>query len=344
MVDAADIVSSAREFGFDKCGIIPVEMMSGYETKLKERMEHFPQTRAKYEDYISFAHLNDDYPWAKSVIVCSFWYGRYHIPNDLQGSIAKYYLTDGRRNAESQGFQASVSFENYLKDCGFQTATDRDFGITALRWAAMQAGLGIVRKNNFFYTEKGSYQHLEAFLIDAPLKYIVENKLRPCADKCDLCGEACPTGSLEAPYVMCRNTCVSCLTTWDGWDLSAEPLQSKFGKWIFGCDVCQDACPYNKNAWKTEQEFPGLEELSKHLTWEKIVLSDYDWLESVLQPKLWYIPKEKVWRYKTNALNAMLNNYNESYLPVIQKACRDERAEVRNMAEWVLMRISTGNK
>ena len=208
----------------------------------------------------------------------------------------------------------------------------------------MQAGLGIVRKNNFFYTEKGSYQHLEAFLIDAPLKYIVENKLRPCADKCDLCGEACPTGSLEAPYVMCRNTCVSCLTTWDGWDLSAEPLQSKFGKWIFGCDVCQDACPYNKNAWKTEQEFPGLEELSKHLTWEKIVLSDYDWLESVLQPKLWYIPKEKVWRYKTNALNAMLNNYNESYLPVIQKACRDERAEVRNMAEWVLMRISTGNK
>ena len=77
MVNAADIVNSAREFGFDKCGIIPVEMMSGYETKLKERMEHFPQTRAKYEDYISFAHLNDDYPWAKSVIVCSFWYGRY---------------------------------------------------------------------------------------------------------------------------------------------------------------------------------------------------------------------------------------------------------------------------
>ena len=344
MADAAGIVSSAKEFGFDKCGIIPVEMMSGYENKLNERMEHFPQTRAKYADFINFAHLNDAYPWARSVVVCSFWYGKYRIPDKLQGSIAKYYLTDGRRNSESQGFQASAAFENYLKNCGFQTATDRDFGITALRWAAMKAGLGIVRKNNFFYTEKGSYLHLEAFLIDEPLEYIEESRLRPCADKCDLCRRACPTGSLEAPYMMCRNTCVSCLTTWDGWDLRAEPLQSKFGRWIFGCDACQDACPYNKNAWKAEQEFPGLEELSRRLTWEDIVLTDYDWLESVLQPKLWYIPKEKVWRYKTNALNAMLNNYTESYLPVIKKACRDEHEEVRNMAEWVLTRISAESK
>ena len=52
-------------------------------------------------------------------------------------------------------------------------ATDRDFGITALRWAGMKAGIGIIRKNNFFYTEKGSYQYLEAFLIDEPLQYIV---------------------------------------------------------------------------------------------------------------------------------------------------------------------------
>lgn len=52
--------------------------------------------------------------------------------------------------------------------------------------------------------------------------------------------KACPTGSLEMPYMMCRNTCVSCLTTWDGWDLRKEPLRDKFGKWIYGCDACQD--------------------------------------------------------------------------------------------------------
>lgn len=55
--------------------------------------------------------------------------------------------------------------------------------------------------------------------------------------------------------------------------------------------------------------------------------------------KLWYIPQGKEWRYKTNALNAMLNNYDPKYLPVIKKVCQDEYCEVRDMAEWVLEEI-----
>lgn len=285
-VTASDIVDKAIELGFDNCGIIPVDMMCGYEVKLEERIERFPQTREKYESFRSSAHLQNMYPWAKAVVIASFWYGKYHIPNGAQDRVAKYYLTDGRRNANSQGYQTSVAFERYLMDCGFRVATDRDFGITALRWAGMQAGIGIIRKNNFFYMEKGSYQYLEAFLIDRPLQHIGENSVRPCAEKCNLCMRACPTGSLEAPYMMCRNTCVSCLTTWDGWDLRAEPLQNRFGKWIYGCDACQDACPYNKNAWKDTEKFPELEEWSSHFTYAEIVLSDYSWLRSVVQPKL----------------------------------------------------------
>ena len=138
-------------------------------------MEHFPQTKEKYESFRSFAHLQEEYPWAKAIVVVSFWYGKYRIPKEIQDHIAKYYLTDGRRNVNSEGYRASVALEQYLNDCGFQVATERDFGITALRWAGMQAGIEIIRKNNFFYTEKGSYQYLEAFLIDAPLRHVVEN-------------------------------------------------------------------------------------------------------------------------------------------------------------------------
>ena len=58
-----------------------------------------------------------------------------------------------------------------------------------------------------------------------------------------------------------------------------------------------------------------------------------------MQPKLWYIPQGKEWRYKTNTLNAMLNNYDPKYLPVIKKVCQDEYREVRDMAEWVLEEI-----
>ncbi len=338
-INAQDIADAAIRLGFDKCGIIPVEMMQGYEGRLEERMAHFPQTKSKYEGFRSFAHLQREYPWARAIVILSFWYGKYRIPEGVQERIARYYLTDARKNVNSEGYRISIAFEKYLTDCGLRVATDRDFGITALRWAGMQAGIGIIRKNNFFYTEKGSYQYLEAFLIDRPLKHIAENHIRPCAEKCDLCMRACPTGSLEAPYMMCRNTCVSCLTTWDGWDLRAEPLRDKLGKWIYGCEACQDACPYNKNAWTAEAEFPELEEWSRHLTYTEIVLSDYSWLRSVMQPKLWYIPKGKEWRYKTNALNAMLNNYEPAYLPVIRQACQDEYVQVREMAKWVLEEI-----
>lgn len=116
-------------------------------------------------------------------------------------------------------------------------------------------------------------------------------------------------------------------------------MQDRFGKWIYGCDACQDACPYNRNAWKDEEEFPGLDEWGGGLSYSKLLRSDYGWLKSVMQPKLWYIPKGKEWRYKTNALNAMLNNYKPEYLPAIKEACNDEYAEVRDMAKWVLEEI-----
>lgn len=339
-MNALDIVNTALELGYDKCGIISIEAMTGYEDKLEERIKHFPQIKENMEGFRNFAHVGNRYPWAKSVVICSFWYGKYHIPQELRGRIAKYYLTDGRRDKMSQNYQISTAFENYLQKCGFQTKTDRDFGVTSLRWAAMQAGIGIIRKNNFFYTEKGSYQNLEAFLIDEPFEYITESSVSPCPKNCNLCIKACPTGSLDSAYSMCRNTCVSCLTTWDGWDLRNEPLRDKIGNWIFGCDACQDACPHNKNMWKDEELFPGLEELSSHLSYEHIVLASYDWLDSVLQPKLWYIPKGKIWRYKTNALNAMLNNCKEEYLPVIKEACHDKYEEVRVMAKWTLEQLA----
>lgn len=62
----------------------------------------------------------------------------------MKGRVAKYYLTDGRRHTDSEGYKTSVAFEKYLADCGLQVATDRDFGITALRWAGMKAGIGII--------------------------------------------------------------------------------------------------------------------------------------------------------------------------------------------------------
>lgn len=77
----------------------------------------------------------------------------WEVPHSCRraGHIAKYYLTDGRRNPDSQGYKAGAALEKFLRDSGVRVAFNRDFALTALRWAAMQAGIGIVRKNFLLY-------------------------------------------------------------------------------------------------------------------------------------------------------------------------------------------------
>jgi epoxyqueuosine reductase len=333
---AEQIKNAALDMGYEKCGIIKISDMSGYEEKLNERIERIPEVKPHYEKFYHFAHLQDTYPWAKSIVICVRQYGKYHIPEHLKGLIAKYYLVDSRTDENSEDFQDSLKFEAYMQKMGLKTATERKFGITALRWAALKAGLGVVRKNNFFYTESGSWVHLEAWLIDKELESLEKPTLKQCPQHCNICIKSCPTSSLSQPYTMNRSSCISCLTTWEGWDLPNEKFNEQMGRWVFGCDVCQDVCPFNKNSWTEDKEYPFLSELGQRLSLEQLIEADYEFLENVVQPKLWYIPKEKVWRYKTNALNAMRNAYKHEYLPIIQKACSDKNENVRNMAKWVL--------
>lgn len=338
-ISEIEIIAKALELGYDKCGIIPVQSMLGFESKLDERINQFPESKEKYEPFRAFASPHFKYPWAKAIIVCTYWYGKYQIPENLNGTIGKYYLTDSRTNTSSAGYKTSAAFEEYLKELDLRVVSDKLFGITSLRWAALKSGIGIVRKNNFLYTEKGSWQYIEAFLIDRPLEYIVDSNLKPCPDNCSLCIENCPTSSLSSPYMTNRNTCISCLTTFDGWDLASEPLSYKMGSWFYGCDACQDRCPYNQNKWISTDAFPNLKELGDKFSLTSIVESSYSCLQNYLQPILWYIPIDKCWRFKTNALNIMLNDFKPEYLTSIQIACNDEKEEVRVMANWVLQQL-----
>lgn len=334
------IKNKAIEFGYDNCGIIPIDDMKEYADKLIERIDKFPEIEPHTKEFYSFANLQKDYPWSKSIIICTRRYGKYKTPEHLEGLIGKYYLVDSRIDKNCKDYQDSISFENYLNEIGLKNFTNRKFGVTALRWAAIKAGIGVMRKNNFFYNESGSWIHLEAWIIDKELTLKEENNnLRQCPPNCNICIESCPTNSLQEPYMMNRNTCVSCLTTWEGWDLTNEEHSSEIGKWVYGCDICQDVCPFNKNKWTEDEVFPGLEELGSLISLEKIIEMDYEFLRNIMSSKFWYISKDNVWRWKTNALNAMLNNYNHSYDKYIDIACNDENENVRKMAAWVKQNI-----
>ena len=337
---AAQIKSAALSMGYAKCGIIKISDMSGYEEKLNERIKNSPEMKSYYEGFYRFTQLQDTYPWAKSIVICARHYGKYHIPEHLDGLIGKYYLTDSRVDENSKDFQDSLKFETYMQEMGLKTDTKRKFGITALRWAALKAGIGLVRKNNFFYTESGSWVHLEAWLIDKELESVEIPTIKTCPENCNLCIKSCPTASLSEPYTMDRSSCISCLTTFEGRDLPHEKYNAQMGKWVFGCDACQDVCPMNKGRFNGTEEFPALDELSQHISVEKILKMDYAFLEQVMSPKFWYIKKEDVWKWKTNAINSMVNEYKEQYKEHIYEACNDSNEKVREMAEWAIRKLN----
>lgn len=337
---AFPIKGAAINLGYEQCGMIKIADMAGYEEKLNERMERIPETIPFYERFRSFAHLQDSYPWAKSIVICVGRYGKYRVPEQMQGVIGKAYLFDSRIDERAKEHQASLKFEAAMQKMGLKTATNRKFGITAVRWAAVKAGLGIARRNNFFYTESGSWVRLEAWLIDKELEWIETPTVTECPEHCNLCVKSCPTASLSEPYTMNPLSCISFLTTFGGRDLPQGKYNAQMGRWIYGCDVCQDVCPMNRNRWNETEEFPRLDELSQYISPEKILEMDYDFLAQVLQSKFFYITKEDIWKWKVNAINAMVNEYKEQYRESIYDACNDSQAKVKEMAQWAIKNLN----
>lgn len=112
-------------------------------------------------------------------------------------------------------------------------------------WAA-KSGLGWVGKNSNLITQKvGSFYFIAELIVDLELEYDT-----PTTDHCGTCTaciDACPTEAIVAPYVVDGSKCISYFTIELKENLPEE-MKGKFNDWMFGCDVCQDVCPWNKFA------------------------------------------------------------------------------------------------
>lgn len=110
---------------------------------------------------------------------------------------------------------------------------------------AKKAGLGWIGKNtNLISTKKGSFFFLAELIVDLELEYDIASTADHCGT-CTRCIDACPTGAIVAPYVVDGSRCISYLTIELKNEIPRE-FAGKMDNWMFGCDVCQDVCPWNR--------------------------------------------------------------------------------------------------
>ncbi len=135
------------------------------------------------------------------------------------------------------------------------------------KWAAM-SGLGWVGKNTLLINRKqGSFFFLSELITNLELE--PTSPVKDLCKTCRLCVDACPTGALNVPYQLDASRCISYLTI-ENKELIPGEFEGKLDHWIFGCDICQDVCPWNRNA--TPHNEPALNPMP-HL----FALSDADW-------------------------------------------------------------------
>ncbi len=200
---------------------------------------------------------------------------------------------------------------------------------------ARRAGLGWVGKNTMLInTRRGSFFFLGAVLTDLELEPDSPSTSSHCGT-CTACLDACPTRAFPEPFVLDATKCISYLTIELRSDIPVE-LRESVGNWLYGCDVCQDVCPWNRNAGNRTPAFPH----DPALAWidpAELLSLDADTFRVRFK-------KTSFWRNRRTGLlrNAAIvlgNIGDERSLPALEKALTDPEDVIRNAVRWAIDQI-----
>ncbi len=254
------LLERARALGFDLCGVAPAA--------------EFPEL-AQFSDWLArgyageMRYLEDPrrqclarvLPGAKSVIVCALNYNTGH-PHSIEaaagepgdgprGWISRYAWGDDYHDVLGHTLDALPADLRARFPEPFEARAYVDTGPILERVAAKYAGLGWLGKNTCLINEKlGSWLFLGVIVTTLDLAPTLGPAEAPPPDlcgNCRLCLEACPTGALVEPYVLDVRRCISYLTIELRGSIP-EDLCAPMGRHVFGCDICQDVCPWNRAA------------------------------------------------------------------------------------------------
>src|SRR5437016_3458318 len=210
-----------------------------------------------------------------------------------------------------------------------------DTGPVVERVYAKYAGVGWIGKNTCVLNQKlGSWLFLGVILTSLELTPDL-----PAPDRCGSCTrclDACPTNAFLGPYQLDANKCISYLTIEKRGPIPDE-LREGMGRHIFGCDICQDVCPWNRKApVSTNPAFQAREGLvNPALEWLAEIKAE-DFREKFRGSP---IRRAKLRGLRRNTITAMGNSRNRNFVPTLERLCHDEDPVIAESAEWAIHQL-----
>ena len=291
------------------------------------------------------AALANAAPWARSVVVCAQNYNTdqpysTHAGTPCQGWISRYAWS--QRDYHDVVLKKLRALEaNVIAMCAERgmpsprTWCYVDTGPIIERIFAKYAGIGWIGKNTCVLNEQlGSWLFLGVMLTSLELTPDL-----PPADRCGSCTrclDACPTNAFPAPYQLDATKCISYLTIELRGSIPEE-LRPGIGRQVFGCDICQDVCPWNRRAPVT-----SIGELQPR---EKLVNPDLEWLARLGIEEFRElfrgspVKRARFAGLRRNVAIAMANSGEERFLSILGELSQDEDAVVAEHARWGLQHL-----
>jgi epoxyqueuosine reductase len=278
-------------------------------------------------------------PWAVSLISVGMNYytsfARPGASREARGWISRYAWGDDYHDLMKRRLEALLERIRELHDGPVEGKAFVDSGPVLERDFAGIAGLGWIGKNTQLISpQKGSWFFLGELFLDVPLAY--DRPIRDRCGKCELCLKACPTGAFVGPYILDARRCISYLTIeLKGW--IPRHLRPLVGNHVFGCDICQEVCPYNVKARATsEPGFAPRKGLHAPDLIPLLALSEQEFRRRFHGSP---ILRAKRRGFLRNVAVALGNIGNLEAVPALVRALGDEEPLVRGHAAWALGRI-----
>jgi epoxyqueuosine reductase len=325
---AAELSRLGEELGLDVVGAAPVAPYEETERHIRERRERglFADMRFTMARPEQSCHPETLLEGARTVVSAALcYYGEADEPPPGHGRLPRYTWRDAyaelREKLDALGSRLGGAYRVFV-----------DANQHVDREAAVRAGVGFYGKNTMLITRRfGSWVVLGTLVTDVELEPTPPLGL-DCGS-CTLCIEACPTGALDEPGVLDATRCLSY------WTQSAEPFPESYrealGDQVYGCDICQDVCPWNRGIERRRAGDERPPEAEPHVSF-------VDWLQAgdeELRRRYdrLFVPRNDPRYLRRNALLALGNTDGDPALAEPYAASDDPL--LREHAEWALARI-----